>query len=196
MKFFAIYTTVKIINKPDWLDDFRSKFDLEYNPETGHYDDPYEMHITLAQPRFISDNDAQMLKTKLEELFNNNNNIGNLDVDFSDWHLDRQDETNNGCIMIKSPEYAKLSNLQQQLLEIIGNNHNYLEPKYEKYEKNFIPHLTIGRDLSRERYDSAISMLPKSVLIKAEVDNIVLAIVKDKSTAERNNPNNLNVYRP
>jgi len=194
MKFFAIYTTVKIINKPDWLDDFRSKFDLEYNTDTGCYDDPYEMHITLTQPRYISDGDIQMLKVKLNELFERND-TDKLDVEFSDWHLDRQDTTSKGCIMIKSSEYRKLSNLQRQILEIIGNNHNFLETKYEAYEKNFIPHLTIGRDLSKERYDSAISMLPKSVLVKAEVDNIILAIVKDKSTAERNNPNNLNVYR-
>lgn len=194
MKYFAIYSTVKLLNQPDWLDNFRQKYDLEYNPVTNNYCNPYEIHITITQPRFIADGDIDSLKLGFTDSLSKCN-YENFNIEFSNWHLDRQDTTNDGCIMIKLSVNEMLLNLQKILLKVIGDNQNYIDPKFLDYEKNFVPHITIGRSLSGDRFESAISILPDNLSISARLDKIVLAIVPNNSVSERLNPDNLTVFK-
>ena len=57
---FAVYARVKLLKKPDWLDDFRIK-----------YDEPYDFHITLKQPSFIDEKQIPLIKEKLDHVFSN-----------------------------------------------------------------------------------------------------------------------------
>lgn len=192
MKFFAIYTNVNITEKPDWLDGFRSKYDLEYHADTDTFDVPYEAHITLTQPRFISEDKATKLRDNLKKFFNDYS--GKIEVEFSKLHLDRQDINSNGCIMVDSSKKDELSKLQLKMLDFIKENNNFCNITHKPYEENFIPHLTIGRDLSKTRFDKAISELPSKIQIKATICEVILAVVRDETAAERKDPKNLTVY--
>lgn len=55
MKIFAVYSGLKLSKRPEWLDDFRKK-----------YDDPYEYHIILKQPSYIKKEQQELdIKDKL-----------------------------------------------------------------------------------------------------------------------------------
>ena len=192
MKFFAIYINVEITEKPDWLDGFRNKYDLEYHADTDTFDVPYDAHITLTQPRFITDSEATILRTELTKFFENYS--GKIEIEFSGLHLDRQDATDNGCIMLDSTNKDELSKLQLKMLNFVRENNSFCDITHKPYEDNFIPHLTIGRDLSKSRFDKAISELPDKIQIKATVSEVILAVVRDESAAERKDPKNLTVY--
>jgi 2'-5' RNA ligase len=191
-KFFAIYTNVNITEKPDWLDSFRSKYDLEYHADTDTFDIPYEAHITLTQPRFITDYEATKLRAELTKFFKDYS--GKIEVEFSGLHLDRQDANDNGCIMVDSTDRDELSKLQSKMLDFVSENDNFCDIMHKAYEDNFIPHLTIGRDLSKGKFDDAIAGLPDEIRIKATVSEVILAIVPDESAAERKDPKNLTIY--
>jgi 2'-5' RNA ligase len=193
MKFFAIYTNVNITEKPDWLDGFRNKYDLEYHADTDAFDVPYDAHITLTQPRFITDYEATKLRAELTKFFDNYN--GGIEVRFSGLHLDRQDSNDNGCIMVDSTDRDELSKLQSKMLNFVSENDNFCNITHKPYEDNFTPHLTIGRDLSKARFDKAISELPGKIQIKATISEVILAVVPDESAAERKDPKNLTVYQ-
>lgn len=193
MKLFAIYTNVNITEKPDWLDGFRSKYDLEYHADTDTFDVPYDAHITLTQPRFITDSDAAKLRTELTNFFKDYSN--KIEVEFSELHLDRQDAINNGCIMVDSVNIDELSKLQSKMRDFVSGNSDFCDIKHKSYEDNFIPHLTIGRDLSKTRFDKALSELPDEIRIKATINEVILAVIPDESATERKDPKNLTVYR-
>ncbi len=193
MKFFAIYTNVDITEKPDWLDSFRNKYDLEYHPDTNTFDVPYEAHITLTQPRFITDSKANKLKADLTKFFSKFNK--KIELEFSRLHLDRQDDTKNGCIMVDTKNKDELSKLQIEMLDFIKENNNLCNMEHKIYEDDFTPHLTIGRDLSKDRFDEAITELPNEIIIKSTISEVILAVVPNESAAERTNPKNLTIYR-
>jgi|GEM_PF-742006 len=192
MKFFAIYTNANITEEPDWLDGFRSKYDLEYRADTDTFDVPYEAHITLTQPRFITDSEATKLRTELAKFFDNYNR--EIEVEFSEIYLDIQDANENGCIMIDSTNKYEFSKLQSRMLNFVIENDNFCNIKHKAYEDEFIPHLTIGRDLSKARFDNAVSELPDKIQIKATINEVILAVVPDESAAERKDPKNLTIY--
>ena len=52
------YAKVELTKKPNWLDDFRSK-----------YDEPYEYHVTLKQPCVIEEDLIPEIKAKLNTFF-------------------------------------------------------------------------------------------------------------------------------
>ncbi|MCX6728641.1 MAG: hypothetical protein NTV39_02650 [Candidatus Saccharibacteria bacterium] len=195
MKISAIYTTVHLVKKPAWLDKFRNQYDLEYNKDTCRLEDePYDMHITLTQPRFVGDEYAIQLKKVLGNYFKNNK-IGKIKLEFAGMYLDRQDEIDNGCIMVNASKIDELLKLQLKMRDFVKNNNDFCDIKHKAYEDNFIPHLTIGRDLSKLRFDKALQDLPQGIRIEAEVSEIILAIVRDESSAERKNPKNLTVFK-
>ena len=141
MMFFAIYTNVNITEKQDWLDGFRSKYDLEYHADTDTFYVPYDAHITLTQPRFIIDSETALLKTELTKFFDNYS--GKIEIEFSGLHLDRQDTNDNGCIMVDSTNSDELSKLQSKMLNFVRKNDNFCDIMHKAYEDDFIPHLTI-----------------------------------------------------
>jgi len=135
MKYFAIYTNVEITEKPAWLDDFRNKYDLEYHVDTNAFSAPCNAHMTLTQPRFINDCEAGKLRTKMTNFFSNYSK--EINVEFSNLHLDRQDTTNNGCIMIDSIKNNILTKLQLDMLNFVNKNNNLCDITHKSYEDNF-----------------------------------------------------------
>lgn len=183
MKFFAIYTKVEITNEPSWLNKFR-----------GKYLGPYDFHVTLKQPCFIKDEETEKLKNKVDKYFKNIS-INNIGVDFSKFVFRKPDSLDDGCIMISSSNQKDLLKLQNNLVNCLEDYKDYRDPRTKKYEENFIPHITIGCDLSLGKFNKAVSELPQKTKINAVIDEVVLAIVADDSEDERKNPKNLTNYQ-
>lgn len=182
MKIFAVYTNLKFVDKPAWLDDFRAK-----------YDKPYEFHITLTQPRIIDEKDIDALKLTLSKYFSEG--IRCVNLNFSQPYLDPQDENGEGCIMLEARSEG-IDNLQEHLSKLVSKKHtHFLKTKYTEYEKNFVPHITIGRGLSKGNFQKAASELPTIINVPCIVDEIILAIVQNHGPEERKDPNNLTFYR-
>lgn len=59
MKIFAIYPRLNLTQKPTWFDGFRLK-----------YDEPYELHITLIQPRYIDEQMVDGLRLRVSNFLN------------------------------------------------------------------------------------------------------------------------------
>lgn len=189
-KIFAIYARVRLIEKPNWLDDFCKK-----------YGQPYDYHITLTQCRFISDADIPKLKEKVDRFFAppaGGLSIPNhkIEVDFSIPEIDDEGvEKGEGCIMINAVKNDELINLQKNLVELMVDHKDFYKPKYQEYERNFEPHITVAMDLDKEQFDSAIKDFRDDFRCVGVVDEIVLSIVNKISPEESNNPNNLTIYK-
>ena len=182
MKTFAIYTIVNIKRKPKWLDAFRAK-----------YDDPYEFHVTLKQPSFIENESLSELKDKVIKFFKEKQ-IKKIKVNFSKVILDEPASDSEGTIMIGATEKKALSKLQKDLVSYLKNYNAYCDPQSKAWEENFVPHITIGRDLQKQRFNQAVSELPEKVIVQTVIDEIVLAIVPNDNPEERINPKNLTVF--
>ncbi|MDK2898849.1 MAG: hypothetical protein PWQ10_36 [Patescibacteria group bacterium] len=87
--------------------------------------------------------------------------------------------------MIDSIDKNELSKLQSKILNFVSKNNNFCDITHKSYEDNFIPHLTIRRDLSKAKFDNAISELPYRIQIKTAVDKVILAVVPNKDTTEQ-----------
>ncbi len=183
MKFFAIYTNATIVNKPEWLDSFRAKYDISYAE-----------HFTLTQPRYIRECDIENLKQAITKYFERNK-FQAFTITCDVPHLDRQDATNDGCVMIAAQESQQLKNLQQDLVAVIGTGYEFRDHKYVSYEKEFVPHITIARDLSRNIFEAATAELPSDLTITVDVSEVTLAIVADESAEERMSPENLTTFK-
>lgn len=183
MKFFAIYTKVKIINEPEWLNKFR-----------GKYLGPYDFHVTLKQPCFVEDRDVEKLKDIVRQYFKNTS-INKIGVNFSNFVFRKPDSSDDGCIMVSSSNQKDLLKLQNNLINCLEEYKDYRDLRTKDYEENFVPHITIGGDLSLGKFKKAVSELPSKTKVNAVIDEVVLAIVSDDSEAERKNPKNLTTYQ-
>lgn len=182
MKIFAIYSNVNLTNKPDWLDEFREK-----------YDKPYEFHITLKQPCYIDENQISELKDKIKNFFDNINMSKNkLEIIFDELLLDKDRE--EMTIMLKANDQSELIKIQKDLNNHLGEYKQYLKPKYQNYEENFIPHITIARNLTEPQELEAMKYLQKGFVCKGEINSVVLSIVNNNTLEEAKNPKNQNIY--
>ncbi|RJO60837.1 hypothetical protein C4544_04335 [candidate division WS5 bacterium] len=176
-KIYAIYAEVEVPKPDKWLTDFRKK-----------YSEPYDFHITLKQPCNIQELDASKIREKLERFFKNPKKQESFEVIFDYLFAPEQ----KSCIMIglKSGQ-NRIYDLQKELVDIVQDYSDYAEPKSEQWEKNFVPHLTIGDDLNDERHLEAIKDLPGKIEIKGLVKQIVLVVAKEARPEQSLNPNNL-----
>ncbi len=183
MKIFAVYARVHLTQKPDWLDDFRSK-----------YDEPYEYHVTLKQPCVIKDELVPELKIKLTNFFSNlktpNNKI-RLTFDSLNVPMVTPDDI---CIMINATKIDEIKELQKSVLLTLSEYNQYLDIKYKAYEENFQPHITIGRKLNQQAYSLASKELKDNYLCEGIITQVVLGVVQNDNPTEANNPNNQTVY--
>jgi len=183
MKIFAVYARVKLLKKPDWLDDFRFK-----------YDDRYDFHVTLKQPCFINEEQIPPLKEKLNQIFSNfylpDHKINIL---FNKKTINNEVE-GKACIMILAKN-KDICNLQSIIKSSLSDYKNYYESELEKYENNFNPHITISRNLDSKTLSMAVSEIKDDFLCEGTIEEIVLVVVNEKTAEETTNPKNFTVYR-
>lgn len=179
MKIFAMYTTVTLTQKPEWLDVFLEKYQ------------PRDLHVTLKQPCFIEEGTIDNLKEKISRFFTARAS-GHVNIVFDTLVYNTEE---SGAIMICARNAGKLIQLQKDLCITLSEYKHYVEPIREEYENNFRPHITIGDEIPQEQYKKALSSLKDDCRCEGMISEVVLAIVNDMSTEESSNPSNKMIYQ-
>ena len=183
MKMFAILTNLKLTKKPEWLDEFREK-----------YDKPYEFHNTLKQPRFIKEEDVPELKKRLQEFFENLHTPNHkIELIFDEIVAGKDEE--GTTIMLRAKNPVELITLQQKLRDFLVEYTNYVKPKYQSYEENFDPHITIARNISETQLKEANEYLKNDFTCEGVVEEIFLHVVNEDTPEESRNPENRTIYK-
>jgi len=183
MKIFAVYAKVELTKKPNWLDDFRSK-----------YDEPYEYHVTLKQPCVIEEDLIPEIKAKLNTFFSNLKTPNHkMVLTFNSLNVPMV-SPDDICIMINATKVDEIKELQKNILSTLSEYNSYLDIKYKAYEENFQPHITIGRKLDQQSYAMASKELKDDYICEGVITQIILGVVQNDNPTEANDPNNQTVY--
>ena len=183
MKIFAVYARLNLTKKPEWLDDFRAK-----------YDELYDFHVTLKQPCFIDENQIIELKKILAKLFSESIVENHkLDIVF-DRIVFEGVESKGMYVMIQATNIDEISQLQNRVKSALSLYKSYVKPEFEEYENNFKPHITIGRKLNSEMFLQAKTYFKENYVCNGTIEEIVLAIVPEDTVEESKKPENLTVY--
>lgn len=181
MKIFVVTANVELTHKPTWLDDFRQR-----------YDKPYHYHITLKQPCFVDNDKIDDIKTKLKSLFSDSTLKQKIDMNFDELKVSK-DAPGGICIMLNATN-QQVRKLQNEVVDTLSLYKNYYKTKYEEYEKQFEPHITIARDLNDEAFTAAQKELQGNISCKAVIDKIILTVVNNFGPEEANDPKNQTTY--
>lgn len=173
MKIFAVYARVVLTKKPEWLDAFREEFD-----------EPFEPHITCVQPRFIDEDRCVELRQTADQFFQ----TGTRPIHFYFDEIVSGPDADGVTIMIGSRNVPALVSFQKSLVAKLAKYGPYTKPEYEGYEKNFWPHLTIGRKLSADQTQRAYEFLKNEAVCEGRIEEIVLTIVNEQTVEEARNP--------
>ncbi|MDO8489887.1 MAG: 2'-5' RNA ligase family protein [bacterium] len=179
MKIFALYTTIALTKKPDWLDGFMEKYQ------------PRGLHVTLKQPCLIEEENIDDLKQMVAQFFSHYGS-GRLEVVFDEVVYNKDV---SGAIMVCARNADTLVRLQKDLCLSLSKYSRYVELRRKEYEVNFRPHITIGDEITEEDYVSSLSFLKNGCLCEGVIGEVVLAIVDDMSTEEAINPKNKYMFR-
>lgn len=178
MKIFAVTAELEL-EETTWLAAFRAK-----------YDEPYRPHITLKQPCFIEERDVPAIKSLLGDF------VGTLATpDHRIAVLFDKLVHGEFTIMIDTTERKHLDQLQTGVLRVLKPYRNFVKPKYEGYEQNFHPHITIARNLDETTRKQAVQEIPDDYSITGSIREITLGVVNEISPAESTNPDNLTLFR-
>lgn len=179
MKIFALYTTVTLTKKPDWLDDFLKKYQ------------PHGLHVTLIQPRFIKEEDTDEVKQKISQFFARYSSHP-LSLVFDEVVYNKGA---SGAIMICTRDAEELVKLQEDLCAILSEYSSYVDPVMEDYEKKFKPHITIGDNIPEEHYQESLKFLERGYECEGIISEVVLAIIKNQTLEEITSPANKTLYK-
>lgn len=185
-KIFAVYCVVKLNNQPEWLDDFRKK-----------YDEAYDFHITLKQPAYIEENQLSEIKKKLNGILNDfAKNKHKIILTFDKLLLDESDNTEkSGYIYLFSENNGSIDDLQLKIRAELKDYSEYCNPKSLDYEYDFKPHITIARGLTNKRFKEAVAEVKNDYTCGGEITEVILSCVKEISVEEAHNHNNLTIYK-
>jgi 2'-5' RNA ligase len=142
MKDFSILCNLELLSQPDWLNDFRER-----------YDEAHPYHVTLKNSTYLQKGSEEDIKTALHELL----------MHYSPFKLQFKKVFNSltkrgECIMIeveKGLDLIKLTQLQQEVRVAFARFGIHIKSSFLYYEENFNPHITIGRHLDSERFEHA-----------------------------------------
>ena len=98
-----------------------------------------------------------------------------------------------GCIMINTRKNAALNQLQKNIVSALKEYSHYTAPELELYEKNFIPHITIARDVRLVKED--LDALRSDCSFRAEIRDITCIFVREQTLKESQNSNNKTIYQ-
>lgn len=182
MKIFVITARVGVLQKPEWLDAFRAK-----------YDEDFECHITLKQPCFVEDSDVPTIKERLANLFLQKNSNSEIKLKFDELITDR-DAPHGKCIMVASRGEGSLHELQKKVVAALPEFVHYRSPESKDWEEHFLPHITIARHLTPEQHEEALQYLQSGVTIDATISQVMLVVVNIFGPEEASLPENQTVY--
>ena len=182
MKIFAIYLRLNLSQKPDWFEDFRLK-----------YDESFDLHVTLIQPRYVNEQQADDLKSKITQFLDEHRFISEEKViEFNRLVCD-QEQDGTYTFMLLAEKADKVFELQRGLRELPKEFSEYVDRATIEYEKNFRPHITIGRNINTASFQEVKSYFESKFSVEGILTDLVLPIVKNTSTEERKDPNNLTI---
>ena len=184
MNFFALYFRVNLKQRPFWFDDFRTK-----------YDEPYDLHITLIQPRYIEEAEESYLKFKIDK-FLKENKLSEEDKElvFDSFSCEKELDGKYTCMLI-AQDNNTLINFQKGLRENLKRFNKYVDEITKQYEIDFRPHITIGRNIAQNDIEEVKSYFKSGYSTRTLVNELVLPVVKNNSIKEAQNPDNQTIYR-
>lgn len=175
---FSVVLHFALDDKPDWLDDFRKK-----------YDKPYEYHITLKYPTYIEEKNIEKLKKELEKITKTQKAFTMV---FDTFYFG---ETPSGkLIMVKAHKVDELIDMQKNIYKTLKKYGKVIKEHYQQYEKHFKAHITIARYLSEELFEKAKSELPEEIFCSAQIDKVVLVVEEKEEASEMTDPKNETYY--
>lgn len=172
-KIFNIMAEFDLDKKPDWLEDFRAK-----------YDKPYKYHIVLKYATEFDDADVENIKSELLEL---SKKYSKMKIVFDKLLI-------QGSIMIMARENKELVQLQKEIVKKFSKYGKSIKEKYAEFDLDFEPHITIGRSLSDKELDLATKDLGNDFLCDALIDKISLTIIDEDFFEQWNDPNRKTLY--
>ncbi|MBP6888151.1 MAG: 2'-5' RNA ligase family protein [Candidatus Pacebacteria bacterium] len=184
MKKFATYLKVILTLKPDWFDDFYSK-----------YSEPHELHITLTQPRFINERDIEKVKLEIASILEKHSfNDANKIFTFNTCVYDKESDGTH-TVMLATPGNPLLVDIQKDLRGAAQKFGDYVDPVMESYETNFKPHLTIGNNIiDQEAREVKNYLSEQDSFPQGEVTELVLVVVENMNLTETRVPENLTMF--
>ena len=184
MKIFAVYLSIDLTKKPDWLDDFRKQNNAWFG-----------LHITLIQPRFIEDDQIDHLKARISD-FLKKERLTSTDKRLSfDKIVFEETAGRKYLFMWFTKENAMLMRLQKDLVSLLKDYDKYTDGSTKEYEMDFRPHITIAEDIDANKKFEVEKLLSSSVACEGIINNLALPIVKDTSKEERENAENITLYQ-
>lgn len=184
MKIFAVYLRLNLTTKPEWFDDFRSK-----------HSSTSILHITLIQPRYIDESKIQDVKDRItkvlgENIFKVEDKKIFFDVTKLEW-----DEDDTGYILMSFiRENQSVFKLQKALVDVLREFDTYCSETTREYELNFRPHLTVANGIDSNTKEDTLKYIPEMNGLEGNITDLVLAIVKEKTLSESENPDNWTVF--
>ncbi|MDQ3098744.1 MAG: 2'-5' RNA ligase family protein [bacterium] len=116
-----------------------------------------------------------------------------MDVTFDQLMLN---ETSKGTVvMVVAPPNLALIQLQKVIHETLSIYGENIKESFAKYESEFLPHITIGRQLSGDQLVMAKQELVEPVTCKAQINEVVLTVVSEMIIEEMNNSDNRTVVK-
>ena len=166
-KIFHISAHVELNTKPVWLDAFRAS-----------YDKPYPYHVSLKTMTYCDPQNINNISWHVQQIAMQYEPI---EVTFSTLHVSTG--STGECIMINAEQNNTLSALQQTISKTLRTYGEHIAPAYERYESNFMPHITIGRSLTKEALEEAKKHILSDLTCVGTIRSLTLYIV-DRSTPE------------
>lgn len=174
MIIFAVQTNLAITKKPEWLEAYRAKY----------HDLRYDYHVTLKQPCIIDEQDLGEIRHQLADYFDS---VKPRVIKFIFDQIilaDTRAEEGEACIMIKTTN-EEIEKLQKDLMNILSRYTDYVWEQSKEYEANFMPHITISRDMNRQEFESAKSDLKEDYLTEGVATKVILSVVRDFDKNDR-----------
>lgn len=182
MKIFAIYLKLNLTIKPEWFDDLRK-----------NYSSTSILHITLIQPRYVDEGEIQSLKDKVSEVLSREK-LQDKKLIFTKTELEWDEDDNEYLLMSFINENQSIANLQRNLVEALKDFNNYCNDSTREYESNFRPHLTIANQISPTSKDEVARLISKNSTLEGSITDLVLAVVKEQTITESENPDNWIIF--
>jgi len=183
MKIFALYVKINLTKKPEWFEEFLNR-----------YFEPVDLHITLIQPRYINEKQIDDLESKVAQVMEMNIMEGDKKVVFNDLIIDKETD-GKYTFMLNCRDSGFLANFQKELRSALKDYCAYVDDTTKEYEANFKPHITIAIDLDNRAKEEAERYFISDYRFEGLLGELVLSVVKDKSLEERNNANNIKIFK-
>ena len=185
MKIFAVYLRLHLISQPEWFDDFRNK-----------YSSNSILHITLVQPRYVSENSIEDLKNKISEVLHKNTfKTEDKKIFFHKTELEWDEDDNQYLLMSFIKENQSVLKLQKSLVDALRGFDTYCNESTKEYELNFRPHLTVADRIDSHSKEEALERIPEMDGLEGSLADLVLAIVNEQTISEAENPDNWSVFK-